>query len=96
MSEIKSLSAPTISDKGISKLVALCAPKQFNENCTLFHMGYEQAKTEMRDLLRRYITIPDPDGDLVKEHVVDYQERYARQNMEAMTAAVNRTQRRGR
>lgn len=37
------------AQKAVDRIVTYCSPKDFNENSTPFHMGYEQAK---RDVLR--------------------------------------------
>lgn len=51
MTDIQAVNAQAVSDKVLWKLAQFAAPTRMNADSTQYHIGYERAKADLRDLL---------------------------------------------
>lgn len=70
MTEIKSVNAPAIGQRGVERLFAMTRETRMTAEGGSFQAGYEQAKREFRNALNREVGIPAayaPDADKSEE-----------------------------
>jgi len=79
MTDLKSVTAPAIGQKGLERLFAMTRETAMKPDCTLFTAGYEQAKRDFRDALRVEVGMIDqePEAEHIRVPQAELQARKA-------------------
>lgn len=85
--EIKSVTAPALSEEGIKRLMAFTEPKRMTSNSTLFDAGYEQAKRDFREKIMAEAIIPGSTKTLRQQAVENAGQQFPTRELSARRAS---------